>query len=502
MKIDPDIPKSHQLYTAEQSREIDQKTIEEFGIDGFTLMEIAAKGAAETIRSELGLDKNGLFICGKGNNAGDALAAARYLIENSGHRALIFFVLGNDNLSQDASRNLFLLKKMADQNKSITFVDDLDSAIQQSDYIVDGIFGTGLNSEVRSPVSEIIEMINRSGKPVYSMDIPSGLNADSGIQQGVAVNARFTCTFGTQKIGLWVNDGPKLSGRIQFIDLPFPTYLRKNYITAIDDKLYTALPAIKRSANHKYESGVVHLVAGSKGLTGAAIMAAKSAWKMGAGSVILYAPEKLLPVYETTLPHTIKVPLQDAECYFNAHTEIILNKMSEKPGVLLVGPGIGTSDMSAEFVRTLFENYSGPAVIDADALAAWEAIKEMDPDSRKNWLLTPHPGEADRYLNLKTTESDLLTTARKFAKEYQTSMLLKGNPTIYVPYNSSPMMTTYDTTPFTRAGFGDILSGTIAAIWGITDSAKWAPVYALLDGYKKFKATANTAESFGPEDFT
>jgi len=502
MNIDPDIPKSLQLYTADQSRDIDQKTIEEFGINSFTLMEIAAKGAAETIQTKIGPDKKGLYICGKGNNAGDALAAARYLAENARHQVSIYFVFGSDGLSSDTGKNLRLLNKLSAHGKQITFVESLDSAIQQCDYIVDGIFGTGLYSDVRSPAKEIIEKINQSGKQIFSMDLPSGLNSDYGFSHGVAVYADFTCTFGTQKIGLYINEGPDHSGIITFIDLPFPSFLRTNYITSVNEHLKSVLPEISRSARHKYESGVVHLVAGSKGLTGAAIMAAKSAWKQGAGSVILYAPEKLLSVYETTLPHAIKVPLPNAECYLPSHSKIILERISEKPGVLLIGPGIGTKADTKDFVFRILNEYSGPAVIDADALAAWETIKEIEPDTRKNWLLTPHPGEAKKYLNLNSLKKDPISAAAQFSAKHNLSLLLKGKPVVYISESGTPFITGYNTSPFARAGFGDVLSGTIAAIWGITGSAKWAPVYALLDGYKKFKAKAKTSESFGPEDFT
>lgn len=502
MKIDPDIPKSLQLFTADQSREIDNKTIEEFGIDGFTLMELAAKGAAEIIQSKTGPDKHGFFICGKGNNAGDALASARYLLENFRHRVSIHFTLGSEDLSPDCEKNLNLLKKLAEHSTSILFVDNVTNEFQECDYIVDGIFGTGLNSEVRSPAKEIIEQINNSGKSVFSMDLPSGLNADTGIIHGVAVSANHTCTFGTQKIGLYLNDGPKISGDIAFIDLPFPSYLRKNYVTGIDERLSSILPKIKRVAKHKYESGVIHIVAGSKGLTGAAIMAAKSAWKQGAGSVILYAPEDLLPIYETVLPNIIKVVLPDSESYQPDHAKIILNKISEKPGVLLIGPGIGTTDQTREFVNLLLGNYSGPAVIDADALASWDQIKDLPANKKMNWVLTPHPGEVKNYLNITTPDSNPITATSEFSKKQGISILLKGNPSIYIPFKGSPFMTVYNTTPFTRAGFGDILCGTISAYWGITKSIEWSPVYALLHGYIKYKNKPESIDSFGPEDFT
>jgi NAD(P)H-hydrate epimerase len=498
MAINPDIPHSHQLFTAEQSQEIDKKTIEEFGIDGFTLMEIAAKGATETIMNVAGQNKNGLFVCGKGNNAGDALAAARYLVDSFNHRATVYFAFGSDNLSPDTQKNWELLQKLEYKGLPITFIDELTlENINSSDYITDGIFGTGLKSDVRSPIDEIIQKINESGKKVISMDVPSGLNSKNGKIQGVAVSADYTCTFGTQKMGLYLNDGPELSGNISFIELPFPSYLRKDFVVKFDDQLHSSLPEVVRQASHKYESGVVHLVAGSKGLTGAAIMAAKSAWKQGAGSVILYTPESLLPIYESSLPNIIKVVLPDSENYSPDHSQIILNKISDKPGVLLIGPGIGLTPDSQQLTISLLKAFQGPAIIDADALSVWDQLKEFPANQKKNWILTPHPGEARNYLNISFNDDyERFIQSKEFSINHQLSLLMKGNP-VYYHSEKHSFISGYDTTPFSRAGFGDVLAGTIATKWGITGSIRWSPILGLLSGYNTYKKS--NSSPFGPE---
>lgn len=498
MSINPYIPKSHQLFTADQSRSIDQKTIQEYGLDGFTLMEFAAEGAANTIQKAVGRNRHGLFICGKGNNAGDALGAVRYLVNNSNHTASIYFAFGSDNLSPDTRKNLELLQKLEQEGLPITFIDKLtEESLNSCDYITEGLFGTGLDSDVRSPIDKIIQKINESGKKVISMDVPSGLNSDTGKIQGVAVKANHTCTFGTQKMGLFLNKGPQLSGDISFIDLPFPAYLRKDFVIRFDDKLQSRLPEVIRTARHKYESGVVHLVAGSKGLTGAAIMAAKSAWKHGAGSVILYAPEKLLPIYESKLPNIIKVVLPDSDSYNPDNTEIILRKISEKPGILLIGPGIGLTNDAQKLTLNLLKDYSGPALIDADALSVWDQLKEIPAKQKMNWLLTPHPGEARNYLKLSFSDDyERFIQSRDFSKKHQLSLLIKGNPAYYHSEEHS-FISGYDTTPFSRAGFGDVLAGTIATKWGITESIRWAPILALLSGYSTYKKS--NSSPFGPE---
>lgn len=500
MDTEPVIPKSLQLYTAEQSRNIDRQTIDQFGIDGFTLMELAAQGASAYIRKLAGNGKTGLFICGKGNNAGDALAVARLLHENASHRVNIYYLFGDSGLSADANRNHELLNELKRHGASVEFISELsNNIIEASDYMVDGIFGTGLSSEVRSPADSIIHKINRAGRPVYAMDIPSGIHPDTGEPMGTAIRATHTFTFGTQKIGLYLNTADTYTGRIRYIDLPFPFYLRKDFITSITPGLEPALPKVQRSADHKYQDGVVHLVAGSRGLTGAAIMAAKSAWKQGAGAVLLYTPEELLPIYETALPQTIKIVLKGENRYVSKHVRPVLKKMQEKPGVLLIGPGAGTDPSTLDFITELLSSYDGPAVIDADALACWDKIREFDSTKRENWILTPHPGEAKRYLKLKFDDnSSRLNESKKFAETHHISLLMKGNPTCYIHSDGQTFITGYNTAPFSRAGFGDQLAGTISAVWGITGSAVWSPVYALLHGYKTLKQLDHSS-IFGPE---
>jgi ADP-dependent NAD(P)H-hydrate dehydratase / NAD(P)H-hydrate epimerase len=496
----PAIPKRNQVFTVQQSRELDRATIEEFGIDGFTLMEIAARGAADCIRRQTGDGRKGLFICGKGNNAGDALAAARCLAEDANHEILITMILGDNDLSPDAARNLKLLEKIAEVNKRVRFAEHNEvPEFHDFDYIADGIFGTGLQSEVREPVAEWIRSINRSERPVFAMDLPSGLDVDSGNALGVCVKATFTCTFGTQKPGFYLNQARQYTGKIEYIDLPFPNYLKPKPNILADEGLFDWIPSPVRSAKHKYDRGVVHLVAGSEGLTGAAIMAAKAAWKEGAGAVLLYCPEELLEVYETTLPNVIKIPLKSRTHYQPSDLEPVLDRISGKPGTLVAGPGVGLHRETGTFITELFKNYKGPAVIDADALSVWDQLKTLPESARAGWILTPHSGEASNYLGLKFSDDhDRLKKVHSFATKWNVSLLMKGNPTIYSYLGETACITAYDCSPFTRAGFGDVLAGTIAAYRGLTGSAAGAPVMAILQGYRTY-LNRHDPSTFGPE---
>lgn len=498
------IPVECKLSTAEQSRSMDSKTINEFGIDGFTLMELASSSAAEHIKKLQGTGKSGLFICGKGNNAGDALAAARYLINDTRHNATFFFVLGDDDLSPDTATNLSLLHKLKDFGADIEFIKDLqDIDEQEFDYVIDGIFGTGLNSDLRGNLPNIVQKINSFSKPVYSMDIPSGLHSDTGQILGGCIQADYTFTFGSNKIGLHWKGSRKYTGEVVFCNLPFPSTYREWDAVLINQKLVDSVPVIERSAHHKYDGGVVHIMAGSEGLTGAAMMAANSAWKQGAGAVFLYAPKALLPTYECTLPNIIKIGVgNDSDTIFKKkHAEIIKNNIHNKQGVLLAGPGIGRSSDTGACLVSVLKEQDGPTILDADALSFWEKFQSsgIQADQKMNWLLTPHIGEATNYLSAEfKNDYERFKWAQNFSNQSKVSLLIKGNPTFVSLRDGNTFITGYDTSIFSRAGFGDVLSGALAANISISQNVELATVSSLYSGYRRSQEFGES-ESFGPE---
>lgn len=498
------IPIECKLSTAEQSREMDSKTIHEFGIDGFTLMELAASSAAGHIKNLQGAGKSGLYICGKGNNAGDALAVARYLINNSQHKSTVYFVFGENDLSPDADKNLSLLKKLKEHGSEIAFLDNLETIIEQKfDYIVDGIFGTGLNSDLRGNLPEIVKKINSYSQPIYSMDVPSGLHADTGDVLGECIKADYTFTFGSNKLGLHWKGSRNYTGEIIFNNLPFPSYYRNWDAVLINQKLIDSLPDIHREARHKYDGGVVHILAGSEGLTGAAIMAAKSAWKQGAGAVFLYAPKALLPIYESILPNIIKIGVGNlGDSYFKKeHTDTIIKNINNKKGVLLAGPGIGTKPETADCLLSILKTQDGPVILDADALSAWNQVQRSDisDHQKKRWLLTPHIGEAKKYLEANfNTDFERFEWGKNFKNRMGVSLLVKGNPSIISLVNGNNLITGYDTSIFSRAGFGDVLSGALAANISISENVELAVSSVLYKGYKKSQEYGKV-EPFGPE---
>lgn len=426
-------------------------------------MEIAGLKASEIICQHTRENSHGLYLCGKGNNAGDAFVIARYCSEMAGHSITILLAAGDDDLSSDAEKNLTLLKKLTDHNKSIQITDKTSVRLyEKADYIIDGMIGTGLSSDVREPFLSIIKKANAADKTVFALDIPTGLHCDSGKVLGECIKANHTITFGTNKIGFYLGEGPSLTGVVHLAELPFPEHLRKHSATLINPELGDELSHSLTKAEHKYQKGIVHVIAGSGGMTGAAIMSAKSAWQAGAGAVILYTPGGLREVYEQTLPEIIKFPVgpKDRLSFNSDDVESILENINSKPGTVLMGPGLGRSDEIDEFTVKILERIKHPVVLDADGLAKWNSINIKD---RSDLIITPHIGELKKSIGLEfKNDYDRLQKLRQEADKHNTTIVSKGYPTIVASGGHGTFITGYDTRIFAKAGFGDVLAGTIA----------------------------------------
>lgn len=485
------------LASRDQSRQLDKDTIESFGIDSITLMEIAGQKAADIIRQHTGDSSSGIYVCGKGNNAGDALVVARYLTETAGHSVSILLASGDDDLSTDAERNYKLLKKLANHGSPITFITDSDSIRWNDfDYAVDGMIGTGLTSNLRNPMDDLVDELNRSGLQTFAMDIPTGLNCDTGETLGTCVRAAQTITFGTNKTGFYLGNGPSVSGNITLAELPFPNYLREHRAILVNRQLCSEFESRTSSAPHKYAKGTVHIVAGSEGMTGAAIMASRSAWNAGAGAVILHSPRGLLPVYEHVLPEIIKNPVgtKDDVHFTNMHTSVVLEKIVEKEGVVLIGPGLGLAGTTRKFVLKLLQTVDQPIILDADGLAAWDESYNLD---KSGWLLTPHPGELNNYLGISVQgDAGRLSSVEKIAHDNGCRILSKGHPTLLVTPEDGTFITGYDTRIFSKAGFGDVLAGTIAGKLSVSHNTDQSVADALISIF----LTAETIHEPQPGD--
>lgn len=480
------VPSSHFLCSAEQSRYTDRKTIEEFGIDGFTLMEVAATRAADFISRKIPAGHSGIIFCGKGNNAGDGLALAR-LLSGKDYDLTVCFVDGTENLSPDCARNLKLLKKLESDIK-ITRFEDFDPDDRVFDFIVDAMLGTGLDDNLRYNYSAVCNYINEEQSLTFALDMPTGLHADTGRIMGNVVQADYTLSFGNFKAGQFLNRGFDMSGEVILCELSFPEKYRKAAAYLISESWVAPLISPPSRKKHKYDGGMIHIIAGSEGLTGAAMLAARSAWAAGAGAVSIISPRGLLDIYEKNLLQIIKKPIGDeGDKFFTPnHVEEVQYIISDKPGKIIIGPGLGDKDETAEFVKTLLTETDGDFIIDADALRAFPEGKMLPKPESSSWILTPHPGELSHLTGTDMSDDfDRLLQSTRIAGQNNICILSKGLPAMVAASDGNAYCTAYDTRVFSRAGFGDVLAGKIAAAWLNNYSAELACIQALLNGKEK-----------------
>lgn len=498
-------PYSHYSLSAELSQGIDRRTIEEMEIDGFTLMEVAGSTAAGKIMQEHPSLAHGVLLCGKGNNGGDALVVARYLLQNDIDTSLVF-ISGTDDLSPDADKNYGLLKHYAAPG-TLTVFEDWESfdKSEEFDFIVDGMLGTGLDSELRSDYAKAVTWANSREVPVFAMDIPTGLHPDSGSVMGRAIKATRTFAFGGRKTGYYLNDGPTITAEIFYCELPFPNHYKDECSTFVLDESWVPIKPPSPSP-HKYDAGVLYIVAGSEGLTGAAIMAAQSAWSEGLGAVILICPRGVLPIYEQNLPPIIKKPVGDRDDFFfkEEHVTKVLNIIREKEGKVLLGPGLGRKEPTVNFVDRITAQNTADTVIDADGLWCLAQLPEWKKPAEARWILTPHPGELQRFI----ADEDLLKAdqrlrmVRTFAREREITVLSKGMPGIIGTPEGECYITNYNTQYFSRAGNGDVLAGKIGAHLAFGKGPDLSCAVGLLLGKQKLDRLIKHSQGLPePKDF-
>lgn len=456
------------LVTALEMREIDRKAAEVFGTPTLDLMENAGKGLAKVIQKHYPATKRVAIFCGKGNNGGDGLVAARYLSGKA--NVVVFLLCGKNEISGNARVNLDKFKgKLFEITEEEEFKKTISGAAK-ADIIVDAILGTGLKSELSLPYRSIVEGINSLGKRVIAVDIPSGIDSDTGQIMGAAVKAEMTITFGIPKVGLYLFPGCDYAGKIEVIDIGFPEALisAEGMKTGIIEHADIAPLFPERPKDtHKGSFGHLLVVAGSRGKTGAAAMASNAALRSGAGLVTLAVPKNLQPIYEMKLTEVMTEPLSEAEKWSigeSALEEVI--KLSEDKSALAIGPGIVPTPSAIKVMAGLIEDIPQPLVIDAGGI---DAIAE-NPDILKNAkgprVITPHPGEMGRLLGLSSREvqADRVGMGRRFAEEYNVHVVLKGAHTVIAAPEGRVFINTTGNPGMASAGTGDVLSGLIGGL--------------------------------------
>ncbi|MCG8551221.1 MAG: NAD(P)H-hydrate dehydratase [Desulfobacterales bacterium] len=483
------------IVTTRQMQQMDKNTIEAFGIPGRVLMENAGRGALEVLSDYFELEGTGVaVVAGRGNNGGDGFVIGRYLME-MGVSVSFFLLSTRDRVQGDAKANMDLVLGLMAEHPLSQFIEipdkeSLNAAaeiLENHDLFVDAIFGTGLNSDVRGIYRDVIELINDSGKSVFSVDIPSGINADTGAVCGVAVQADATATFAFAKTGHILYPGNFHTGDLEVIDIGIPGHIAKAQSPDIflpgPHDISGLIPARDFNA-HKGSFGHLLILAGSPGKTGAAALCANAAMRTGAGLVTLGIPEKLMPVLEPMViePMTTALAQTPSGGLDAAALDDIITLLADK-AALAIGPGIGTDPGTREVIKSILAISSVPMVIDADGLNC--IAKELDilNTVKAPVILTPHPGEMAR-LTGKTTEDiqqNRMETAREFAKQYKVTLVLKGAQTLVACPDGTISICPTGNPGMACGGMGDVLTGMIAAFLAQNlppESAALAGVYA------------------------
>ncbi|MCK4224944.1 MAG: NAD(P)H-hydrate dehydratase [candidate division Zixibacteria bacterium] len=459
------------LVTSSQMRNIDKKTIEGIGIPGLELMEKAGRGTALVAKEMLGDPQNKVVIifCGRGNNGGDGFVVGRHLSQ-WGAQVEFLLTAKRNEIKGDAKTNL---EKAVDLDLPIVEIakkEEIPSRIK-AHLIVDALFGTGFVGEIKGYLKDIIERINSSGIPILSVDIPSGLHADTGGFTGPCVKANRTVTMALPKIGHFFFPGKEMSGKVSVVDIGVPPHvveeesINLNLIT--EEEVREMIPKRPGDA-YKGSCGRVVLIAGSTGMTGAASLASLSCLRAGAGMAILGTPKTLNPILETKLTEVMTKPLPDVR----KKGALALRGLGEIRELLkwgdccAIGPGLGQHFETIELIRRLISKSKMPAVIDADGLNALAKDASALKECKAPLILTPHIGELSRLNGVPASEiaKDRIKYASDFAKEYNCVLVFKGAPTIISEPDGQTYLNPTGNAGMASAGSGDVLTGIIVGL--------------------------------------
>jgi ADP-dependent NAD(P)H-hydrate dehydratase / NAD(P)H-hydrate epimerase len=461
------------LVAAEEMRALDRATIA-LGTPGHVLMERAGLGATEALFRFLPFmrkrGRRAVVVAGKGNNGGDGFVIARAL-RRRGVRTEVFLLAGASDVAGDAERNLRAYIRGRGTMHEATRIDDLrllGAALERADVVVDAIFGTGLNSAVSNFHADVIELVNASGVPVLAVDIPSGLNADTGQPMGTAIQAEATATFGFAKIGHVLFPGARLTGRLALVDIglaPESVAAHPAETWLLDAAQAARLVPLRSAEAHKGDCGHVLIIAGSHGKTGAAQLATRAALRSGAGLVTLVGPASLYPIYAGGVVEAMTDSLPDVDGRIR-FDEQCLRHLLEGKTTLLIGPGIGVDDEVRRVVRWLIEHTQVPTVLDADALNCVSDDTAMLNRATAPLVLTPHPGEMSRLARARTADvqADRVATARAFAQQHGCTVVLKGARSVIAAANRHAWINPTGNPGMASGGMGDVLAGVIAAL--------------------------------------
>ena len=461
------------ILNAAQMREADRRTIQEIGIASLVLMENAGRQVVAAIESrypDLG-ERSVAIVCGKGNNGGDGFVVARTL-QQRGVEVSVFVIGRITEIKGDARVNLDILGRIGQ-----TVVEVADETawelhgneITGHDLIIDAMFGTGLSAPLTGFYETVVADLNEAGVPIVSIDMPSGLSADTSDLIGDAIDATVTVTLGAPKLPLVLPPAESKSGEVVIADIGIPADVfdqldgpRIELLTR--EQMRPLIPARAVDA-HKGDFGRVVVVAGSVGKAGAAVLCARGAMRAGAGLVTVASPRSCQPTIAAQAAEYMTEGLDetpDGTVHFAAAAAVL----GIDADVIVAGPGLGRGEGVTTFVRELLDKYDGPLVLDADALNAFaDEPSLLVGREGRDLIITPHPGEMARLVgcSVEDLQADRIGIATDFAKRHKLYLVLKGYRTLVVTPDAKVFVNPTGCPGMATGGTGDVLAGMLAA---------------------------------------
>lgn len=452
-----------------EMRNLDRRAIEQYGIVEELLMENAGQASYFTILKEFGVkDKYFVIFCGIGNNGGDGLVVARKIHSNGGK--VTIFILGDRTKFKGAAKQNFnITDKLQIEMLDLQDAASATEAVKSADAIVDAIFGTGLDREVDGKYNDVIQLINASQKPVFSIDIPSGIHGDTGQVMGTSVKAHYTTTFGLPKIGNMLYPGFELGGKLYVTHISFPPAIYDSEQLKITTNDPIAAPSRSKDT-HKGNYGKVLFIAGSSNYLGAPYFAALSFLKAGGGLSFLATPENVSAFIGNKGSEIVFIPQKStASGSISLENKEQLLQFSENTDMVVIGPGLSLNEETQTLVRELSAEIDKPLLIDGDGITAIVNDLGTIQQRKAPTILTPHIGEMARITKQKIDDitKNKIDVLQSTAQELNATLVLKGahsligypDESVFINLSGNPGMAT--------AGSGDVLTGTIAAMFGL-----------------------------------
>lgn len=457
---------------SDEMRSIDKITIEKYGIPGVVLMENAGVSVVKEIIKEFSTQSKFTIVCGRGNNGGDGFVVARHLYDK-GFELNVFIVGDKDGIKGDALINLNIITKLGIDIHTIGYDEDLikfKENLIHFPHVVDALFGTGLNKDIGGVSEKVINIINKHSKHTISIDIPSGIGGNDGKVYKAAIRADKTIAFSLPKCGNLIYPGAEYNGELVIADIGIPKQVIKsmdlNHNLIDFELIKDNLPSRKKNT-HKGSYGKANIIAGSAGMTGAAILTCKSALRTGLGLLKLYIGESLNHIVKTSVPEAITVPLQEMRkgvIGINHIEKIIAD--TENANVLTIGPGCGNTAELSEITKQVLNKVKVPIVIDADGLNALSKNTQWLLEKKSKIIITPHIGEMSRLtgISIEEIKNNLIAVAKEFSQNLGVIVVLKGASTIVVAPGGEVFINICGNPGMATAGSGDVLTGIITGL--------------------------------------